>query len=511
MERKEKTILITLIANIVLIILRFSLANLSGSIGLEANAWHSFTDVFVTSVVFLGLFVTRLGAKKLKKVTQKAENILAIFVSLFIFYMGVEILSDALGNEGTELRYVPFVAAGAFIGVIINYFMARYKIYVGNQTGSQSLIADGYHSKMDMYCSVAVLVGLLGSLFGMSSLDKIAAIIAMVLMLIAGYEIFMSNIKMLLRPQEAGENHFHHHHIPFKGNKKMYVMAGSVLIAAYLLSGIYFVKWDEVGIVQRFGAVINADASPGIHYRLPFPFEEVTLVKKDNVQKITTGSQELLTGDTNLLNVNMSIHYKVSDAVAYTLNVSDLESLVRASAMTGIRTIVGRETIDYLMTEGKSDVEQQAKSLLQDAMNKNNTGIEVVGVQLLEAAPPESVKASFQDLASARQDRAIYINEAMAYKNTILPKANADAYTQVAQAEAYKEDKIKTAEGDGALFTQRQAAYASSKSVTEFRLYMEAMDKILPNVQKILLGANVKIDNAELWIANKNNITGGNE
>ncbi|MDD4474971.1 MAG: FtsH protease activity modulator HflK [Eubacteriales bacterium] len=509
MERKEKTILITLIANIILIILRFSLANLSGSIGLAANAWHSFTDVFVTSVVLLGLLVARLGAKKLKKVTQKAENILAIFVSLFIFYMGVEILADAMGNDGIELKHVPFVAAGAFVGVIINYFMARYKIYVGNQTGSQSLIADGYHSKMDMYCSIAVFVGLLGSLFGMSSLDKIAAIIAMVLMLIAGYEIFMSNIKILLHPQESSEDH--HHHVPFKGSKKMYVMAGSVLVAAYLLSGVYFVKWDEVGIVQRFGAVVNADASPGIHYRLPFPFEEVTLVKKDNVQKISTESQELLTGDTNLLNVNISVHYKVANAKDYAMNVNNLDSLIRAGATTSIRTIVGRETIDYLLTEGKSDVEQQAKSLLQAVMNKNNTGIEVVGVQLLESAPPDSVKASFQDLASARQDRAIYINEAMAYKNTILPKANADAYTQVSQAEAYKIEKIKTAEGDAALFKERQAAYAASKSVTEFRLYMESMDKILPNVQKILLGANIKIDNAELWISNKNNITGGNE
>jgi membrane protease subunit HflK len=113
-------------------------------------------------------------------------------------------------------------------------------------------------------------------------------------------------------------------------------------------------------------------------------------------------------------------------------------------------------------------------------------------------------------LASARQDQSIYINEATAYKNTILPQANADAYTQIAEAEAYKEDKIKTAEGDAALFSQRQSAYAASQDVTEFRLYMEAMDKILPNVQKILLGSDVEIDNAELWITNNNDNGGAN-
>ena len=141
MGRKERTIFITILANVVLIVLRFFLAGLSGSIGLKANAWHSFTDVFVSGVVFIGLMITRHAGERLKIATKKAEHILAIFVSVFIFYMGLEILSDALSGESVELRYVPFVAAGAFLGVGINYFMARYKIYVGQQTNSQSLIA----------------------------------------------------------------------------------------------------------------------------------------------------------------------------------------------------------------------------------------------------------------------------------------------------------------------------------------------------------------------------------
>jgi membrane protease subunit HflK len=255
--------------------------------------------------------------------------------------------------------------------------------------------------------------------------------------------------------------------------------------------------------------VVNENATPGIHYRLPAPFEQVTLVNKDNIQKIETGRQELLTGDTNLVNVNMSIHYKVSNPTDYILNVSDLKTLINASATTSIRKIVGEEKIDYLLTEGKAGVEQKAQRILQSAMDKNNTGIQIVGVQLVEVSPPESVVASFQDLASARQDKVIYINEATAYKNTIIPAARADAYKQISEAVGYKEEKIKTAEGDATLFVKKQSAYATSKGVTEFRLYMEAMDQILPNVQKILLGANVKIDNAELWIVNKK--MGGNE
>ena len=483
---------------------RFFLGNLSGSIAMEANAWHSFSDVFVSSIVFVGLLVARLGASKLKQAVDKVENILAIIVSFFIFYMGIELLSDALSSEGVELQNVPFVAAGAFVGVIINYFMARYKIYVGEQTKSRSLTADGYHSKMDMYCSIAVLVGLLGSLFGMRSLDKIAAIVAMVFLVISGFEILVSNVRALTGRSDGHDEDGHAHlHFNFRNGKKVLLGAGSLLAVAYMLSGVYIVNWNEVGIVQRFGAVVGGDVNPGLHYRLPYPFEQVTIIQKDTVRKVETGNRELLTGDTNLIDVALSVHYKVKDAQAYALNVSNLDTLVQASTSTSIRSIVGSREIDYLLTEGKEEIESKAKEMLQDVMDRNQTGIDVVGVQVVNIAPPAAVLASFQDLASARQDKAIYINEATAYQNTIIPQANGDAYKQLREAEGYKDEKVKTAEGDATLFIERQGAYAASRDVTQLRLYMEAMDKILPNVQKILMGGDVSINNAELWISNK--------
>jgi membrane protease subunit HflK len=458
----------------------------------------------------LGLLFTRLGANRLKKAVDKSENVLAIFVSLFIFYMGVEILADALGGEGTELRHVPFVAAGAFVGVVINYFMARYKIYVGEQTKSQSLIADGYHSKMDMYCSIAVLIGLIGSLFGMDSLDKIAAIIAMVMTMMAGYEILRDNARALLRPEgaDSGEACCSHHHSGPNG-RKMYAGLCAALASAYLLSGVFFVGIDEAGIVLRFGAVANENAKPGINYRLPFPFERVAIVKKDSMRKLETGVQELLTGDTNLLNVNISVHYTVENPTEFYLNVSDVNSLIRMGATAGIREIAGRRDMDYLLTEGRAEVESRAESLLQGVMDTNKTGVRIVSVQIVETSPPAQVMSSFQDLASARQDQSVYINEALAYRNTIIPQSNADAYTSVAQAQSYRDEKIKTAEGDTSLFAQKLGAYATAKDVTEFRLYIETMERILPNARKILLGGDVNIDNTELWITN-NSMRGGN-
>lgn len=502
MGRKEKTILVTIIANIILIILRFFLADISGSIGLAANAYHSFTDLFVTSVVFAGLMIARFCGEKARNISRKMEHILAIFVSIFIFYMGIEILSDALSGEQTELKYVPFVAAGAFVGVVINYFMARYKIYVGEQTGSESLKADGYHSKMDMYCGIAVLVGVIGSLFGMPDLDKLAAIVAMVLLMISGYEILTENIRALMHPDTV-EEHGHYNH-GFHENKKMAAGMCAVMLISYLLSGIYTVKLDEEGVVRRFGK-ITKDVSPGIHYRLPSPIEEVSIVNTGEVQRIETGIQELLTGDTNLVNINLSVHYRINDATAYLLNVNNIDTLIQSAASTSIRQIVGTSKIDDILTDGKEQMEAAARDSLSQTLNKSDSGIEIVNVQLIQADPPESVLSSFQDLATARQDKSIYINEALSYKNTIVPQANADAYKIVSEAESYKEDKIQTAKGDAALFAQKENAYSKSKKVTKFRLYLEAMEKVLPDAQKLLLGADVNVNNAELWIGNNTN------
>lgn len=502
MERKERTILIAVIANLILILLRFYLANISGSLGLKANAWHSFTDVFVSSVVFLGLFVGRIGAKKYTNVLNRLENILALFVAVFIFYMGIEVLFEALGNEGKELKHVPFTAAGAFLGVIINYFMARYKLYVGQQTNSQSLIADGYHSKMDMYCSIAVLIGLLGSLFDMSSLEKITAIIAMVFIFIAAYEIFTTNLKALI----SGETHVDCNvpsHFQFSTqNKKVLAGISLAFAAAYFLSGVYFVKWDEQGIVRRFGAITQNNVPPGLHYKLPYPIEKVVLVKKDNIRNVQTGSNMLLTGDTNLVNVNIGIHYNVSDAIKYALNVNNLDSLIAEVATSSIRQMVGGKNIDYLLSVGKSEVEVTSKKLLQEALDRNNTGVQVVNLQILEMTPPKEIVDSFQDLASARQDKATYINEAQAYRNAIIPEAKGNSYKIIKEAEAYKDEKIKISQGDALLFVQKFEEYQKSKGVTEYRLYMETMDKILPKVNKILLGGNIKVESTDLWLTN---------
>jgi len=258
----------------------------------------------------------------------------------------------------------------------------------------------------------------------MKSLDKLAAIVAMVLLMAAGYEILTENVKALLHakngePEEAYGHGHDHGHFHFYASRKMAAGLTVSIAAAWVLSGVYIVEMDETGIVRRFGKVVQEEVSSGIHYKLPAPIDEVTLVKKDAVQTVETGRLELLSGDTNLVNVNLSVHYQAEDPMKYALNVTDLERLVQAGSTTSIREIVGQSEIDSLLTEGKETVELSAKEQIQSIMDVNETGIRIVGVQILEMAPPDAVQASFQDLASARQDKSVYINQAIAYQNTL--------------------------------------------------------------------------------------------
>ena len=162
MNRKEKAVIVAIASNVLLIALKFILAALSGSVSLRASAWHSFSDLIPSLVVLAGLYLARREDTKTTQGISRIENISAVIVAGFIFYVGIEIVSDVLSRASEELSNVPLVAAISLISIAITYFMARYQIYVGRETGSPALIANGIHARVDMYSSVVVVAALVG-------------------------------------------------------------------------------------------------------------------------------------------------------------------------------------------------------------------------------------------------------------------------------------------------------------------------------------------------------------
>ena len=197
LNRKEKALIITIGANLLLIALKFILAGISGSLALKAGAWHSFSDIFVSGLVLTGLFMSRREDLKLSKGISRIENAVSVIVALFILFIGYEIFTEVIRGTERELSQVPLVIVGALLTIAVSYFMARYKIFVGKETNSPSLVADGFHSKMDMYSSIIVVVGLMGYLVGLVNMDKVAAVIIVILIVWAGMEILLGAIKAL--------------------------------------------------------------------------------------------------------------------------------------------------------------------------------------------------------------------------------------------------------------------------------------------------------------------------
>ena len=495
MGRKETTILITIVVNLGLIGLKFLLAAVSGSLSLRASAWHSFSDVFVSGIVLAGLLHARRN-----HATQSANRIehgVSLLVALFIWYIGFDIFRTALSGEEPELQHVFWVALAALLTIALSYFMARYKTYVGRATNSPSLVADGYHSLMDMYSSIVVVASLFGYAIGFRSLDKVAAVVIVLFIAYAGYEIARDALAGL-----SGREHVE----PFGLiEPRRLLQTGAPLLAAllalYLLTGLYTIQPSEVGIVRRFGKLATIDVPPGLHYRLPWPVDEVTRVPVAAVQRATVPRSLMLTGDENLVNVAATVHYRVQRATAYVFNLGQPADLVRYAAEASLRQTVGLRAIDDLLTIDKEAIQDETRQQLQARLDASLAGLEVLAVQLTEASPPEEVASAFLDVASAREDRATYINEAQAYQNEILPKARGAAAKQLREAEGYKAEKVANAAGEAQRFASRLAAYKNAPAVTRTRLYLEAVERVLPNVQKFLISREVGDGNLDLWFS----------
>ena len=276
-------------------------------------------------------------------------------------------------------------------------------------------------------------------------------------------------------------------------------IAGIALVL-WLLSGIYVVGPDEVGVVQTFGKYSRA-AQSGLNYHFPYPIEKVSTPKVTEVKRIeigfrTVGKNQyqtiereslMLTGDENIVDAEMIVQYRNKDPVAYTFNFIKPELTVREASEASLRTVVGRHNIDEALTSGKFMIQEETKELIQNILDKYNTGILIVAVQLQDVSPPQQVIAAFKDVASAKEDKNRMVNQAEGYRNDVIPKARGEAQAQIREAEGYKKARIARAEGDVAKFSAVLKEYRKAKGVTETRMYLETVEDILQNAEKIIV------------------------
>lgn len=509
MNRKERTIFVTIIVNILLILFKFWLAGTSGSEALQASGVHSVTDAAIGVFVLLGLFIGRWDAARptVKQRFSQIENWIALVVAAAIFYVAYDIVIEVLSGEPSELRNLGVITIASLITVAAAYFIARYKLYVGKQTNSPALLASGAHSQMDIYAAIVVVIGLAGSALGLPNLDRAAAAVVVVFIAFSGYEIAVSAISALRKREVLDiEGEAGHQHAPGRSWRLFLPVAGILLVIVYFLSGLYMVQPGEIGVVRRFGQVVTPDVGPGLNYRLPWPIDRVDIVEAASVRRAEPAASLMLTGDQNLISVRFSLHYIVTNAAAFLLNVNDPARLVTQAGESAMRQVVAQESVDSLLTVDKAEIEERVNTLAQTTLDGYDAGLQVLGIQLLESNPPAEVADAFRDVASAREDQNTFINEAQAYANETIPVARGDAATTVQNANAYSSEKSGQARGDAALFTSQQAAYEGSPYITRLRMYLVAMESVLPGVRKFILDPSIQLETTDLWFQGDNSI-----
>ncbi len=271
-------------------------------------------------------------------------------------------------------------------------------------------------------------------------------------------------------------------------------------LAIWLFTGVYMVGPDEVGVVRTFGEYTRV-AQSGLNYHFPYPIEQVNTPAVTEVKRVEIGFRTLsngqyrtvekeslmLTGDENIVDAEMIVQYKIKDPVAYLFKIVEPELTVREAAEASLRTVVGRNKIDETLTTGKFQIQEGTKTQLQLILDKYESGIHVVAVQLQDVSPPKEVIGAFKDVASAKEDKNRMVNQAEGYRNDVIPKARGEAEAMIRDAEGFRESRIKRSEGDAAKFTTILKEYRKAKSITQKRLYLETMEKVLPGIEKIII------------------------
>ncbi len=263
---------------------------------------------------------------------------------------------------------------------------------------------------------------------------------------------------------------------------------GMIVVIAFLVwlaSGIYIIEPAERGVILRFGEYQEV-TDPGPHWHLPFPIETV---EKFNVDEILSFRHQalMLTSDENIVDIELTVQSRIQDAADYWFQDQNPDKTLRDATETAVRETIGKSKLDFILTQGRGAIADRIKQSTQDLINNYRTGIEIIGINMQPAKPPEQVKGAFDDAIKAREDKEKKENQAQAYANEVIPVARGNAARKLADANAYKERVIAEAEGEASRFLAVLTEYEKAPEVTRQRLYLDTIEDVLGKTNKVMI------------------------
>lgn len=286
------------------------------------------------------------------------------------------------------------------------------------------------------------------------------------------------------------------------GGGRSVILIVLVAAAVWLASGFYRVQPGEQGVELVFGEFVKT-TSPGLNYWFPSPIGEVITPDVARINTITIGYRGsadrssvqrdveteslMLTGDQNVIDIDFVVQWRIKNASSYLFQIRDPDGTIKIAAESAIREVIGQSNLEEALTVRRQTIEDTTEELLQRILDSYNAGVHVADIKMQKVDPPQEVIDAFNDVQRARQDQERLVNEALAYKNDIVPRAKGRAEQILAEAKAYKEAVIKNAEGEAARFLSVYNTYKNAKDVTTRRLFLERMQQVLKGSEKVII------------------------
>ena len=274
-----------------------------------------------------------------------------------------------------------------------------------------------------------------------------------------------------------------------------------LLAGVWLATGFYTVQQGETAVILRFGKFQEA-TSAGLHWHFPAPIESKTIVNTEKVYTVEVGYRSalnssrqsvpreslMLTEDENIIDIAFAVQYRIANANDFLFNVSDSkEVVVRSATEAAVREVVGKTSMDDVITSGRSIVGSKTSEILQRILDRYESGIKIVGVDMQSALPPQEVKSAFDDAVKAREDEVRYINEAEAYSNDVIPRARGKSARIVQESEAYKATVVAQAQGEASRFLSILKEFNMAPEVTRERMYLDSMEKVFDGSNLVMV------------------------
>ena len=274
----------------------------------------------------------------------------------------------------------------------------------------------------------------------------------------------------------------------------------AILIAAYLVSGVYVVSADQQAVVARLGRVVDSRVPSGVHWTWPSPISTAYRLRVRETKRLTLGldgaepvnRSQFLTGDRNVLNIRVVVQFAISDPATYLFRAVDVNGLVANATRGALAQVVAGRRVDDLLTTEKVAVQERVQQLAEATVVRYDCGVTLLSVGLDSIVPPDEVVEAFRLVAAAREDGDRIVREAESYANGVVPVARGEAAQKGQEALAYNTQVVNTATGDAARFTGVAAEYAKAPRDTATRLYLETVDEVLPKIDKTIVGTDPK-------------------